>query len=81
MWQSRWLLLCAQFWPGRLGCARKNKRLNKNITICLLENIFEKLNLEQLKEVLINLLKKYFSNNDKDIFGLAEVGIKAYSLK
>ena len=52
--------------PGKIG------KLNKNITICLSEKILEKINGQELKNVLIKYFKKYFLTNDKDKFSFVQ---------
>ena len=60
---------------------KKNRVLNKNITICILENILETINFYEFKDVLINLLKKYFKTNEKDTFSFAQFGLNGLNTK
>ena len=55
--------------------------MNKNITICILENILEKINFENLKNVLIKFLKKYFTQNEKDTFTFIQFGLNGLKTK
>ena len=59
----------------------KNKYLKKNITICLCENVLEKIKWEEFKDVLIKYLKKYFSKNEDDEFGFVQFGINGLKTK
>ena len=60
---------------------KKNRGLYKNITICILENILEKINFDEFKDELINILKKYFISNEKDTFGFAQFGLNGLNTK
>ena len=64
-----------------LYTSRKNRRLSKNITFCIIENILEKINFEKFKDVIITFLKKYFTTNDKDTFGFIQFGINGLKTK
>jgi len=64
-----------------LYTSRKNRRLSKNITFCIIENILEKINFEKFKDVIIRFLKKYFTTNDKDTFGFIQFGINGLKTK
>ena len=62
----------------------KTRKLNKNITICLSEKILEKINGQELKDVLIKYLKKYFLTNENDKFSFvqfAKNGKKTVTIK
>ena len=50
----------------------RNKRLNKIITICLSERILEKINGQELKDVLIKYFQKYFIPNENDKFSFIQ---------
>ena len=50
----------------------KARKLNKNITICLSEKILEKINGQELKDVLIKYFKKYFLMNENDKFSFVQ---------
>ena len=58
-------------------CSRyynKYRNIYKNITFCLSEKIFEQINIEEFKYITINYLKKYFNQNNKDIFSFIQFG-------
>ena len=59
----------------------KNKYLKKNITICVCENILEKIKWEEFKDVIIKYLKKYFPKNEGDEFGFLQFGINGLKTK
>ena len=52
----------------------RNRRLKKNITICVNENILEKIKWGQFKDILIKYLNKYFTINEDDKFGYVQSG-------
>ena len=52
----------------------KHLGLRKNITICLNENITEKIKWDEFKHILIKFVKKYFTNNENDKFGFIHFG-------
>ena len=60
---------------------RKNKKLSYNITICILENILEKIDFENFKNILVKFLKKYFTTNDEDTFGFVQFGTNGLKTK
>ena len=47
----------------------RKKILKKNIIISINENIFEKLNWEEFKDIIIEYSKKYFSEDENEEFG------------
>ena len=50
----------------------KARKLNKNITFCLSEKILEKIKGQELKDVLIKYLKKYFLASENDKFSFVQ---------
>ena len=52
----------------------RNRRLKKNITICVNENILEKIKWGQFKDIIIKYLNKYFTINEDDKFGYVQSG-------
>lgn len=61
-----------------------NRKLNKIITLCLSEKILEKINGEELKDVLIKYFQKYFIMNENDKFSFiqfANNGKKSVSIQ
>ena len=62
----------------------QNRKLNKIITLCLSEKILEKINGEELKDVLIKYFQKYFIMNENDKFSFiqfANNGKKSVSIQ
>ena len=49
-----------------------NKNINKIITLCISEKIFNKVNGMELKDVIIKYFKKYFVFNEKDKFSFIQ---------
>ena len=59
----------------------RNRRLKKNITICVNENILEKIKWEQFKDIIIKYLNKYFTINEDDKFGYVQFGVNGIITK
>ena len=59
----------------------RNRRLKKNITICVNENILEKIKWEQFKDIIIKYLNKYFTINEDDKFGYVQFGVNGIIIK
>ena len=47
---------------------KRNKKMYKNVTICISEKNLEKINGNKFRHVLIKYLKKYFTQNENDKF-------------
>ena len=52
----------------------KYRNIHKNITLCLSEKIFNQINIQEFKDIIINYLKKYFIQNDNDLFSFFQFG-------
>ena len=59
----------------------RNRRLKKNITICVNENILEKIKWGQFKDIIIKYLNKYFTINEDDKFGYVQFGVNGIIIK
>ena len=59
----------------------KNIKLNKNITICINENILDIIEWDEFKDVIIKYLNKYLSKNDNDKFSFIQFGIQGLITK
>ena len=51
---------------------KNNRKLSKNITICLSEKILAKLKGQEFKDFIINNLQKYFINDENDKFSFIQ---------
>ena len=56
-------------------------RISKNITICIHENILEKIKWEEFQSIIIKYLNKYFMSNENDKFGFVQFGINGLITK
>ena len=52
-----------------------SKRVYKNITICLSEKILGIINGEELKNIIINYLEKFYSKNENDKFSFIQYAV------
>ena len=52
-----------------------SKRVYKNITICLSEKILGIINGEELKNIIINYLEKFYSKNENDKFSFIQYAL------
>ena len=51
---------------------KNNRNMYKNITLCFSDIIYEKINIEELKYVIIEFLKKYFINDENDKYSFIQ---------
>ena len=59
----------------------KIKRLKKNITLCLNENILDKIDWMEFRDVMIKYLLKYFRGNPNDNFGYIQYDVNGLKTK
>ena len=52
----------------------KFRNMHKKISLCLSEKIFDQINIQEFKYIIINYLKKYFTQNDNDLFSFIQFG-------
>ena len=68
--------LKSDFVTSKMSSRYNNKYRNmyKNITFCLSEKIINKIDLQDFKHIIIYYLKKYFIQNDNDLFSFIQFG-------